>query len=521
MDTPSSVAAAGTSATTTATAPDAPAQRSGKLFALAAVCLAALCMPVSFTGPAVAMSAIQRELGGSPLALNWVTNAFMLSFGSSLLAAGAMADQYGRKRLFLAGMMIFLLASLALTGVQNLLWFDVLRAGQGLGASAAFASGLAALAQEFEAEQRTRIFSVIGTTFGVGLAFGPLLCGVLVKASGWRSIFMVMSLMAAVALIFAWQFMRDSKDPQAAALDVGGNLSFTAALSSFTFALLLAPARGWHDPTVFGLLLASALLLLMFVVLEKRQQRPMLDLSLFRYPRFVGAQFLAAAPAYSFVVLLILLPGRFIGMEHMGEVATGWLMLALSGPMLCVPMMAAWLTRWMSVGVICGSGLLIAALGLLYLSTVAPGQPGSYYIAPLMIIGLGTALPWGLMDGLAVSVVPKERAGMAAGIFSTTRVAGEGIALAIVSVILAALIQAALPTGLQGKPAEAAQRLANGDLGSALAALPALPSLSASSLADVYGKAFQVLVRILAAITMLSGILTWVLLGRQEDTSSL
>ncbi|MES2040388.1 MAG: MFS transporter [Pseudomonadota bacterium] len=500
--------------TSSAMLPGIPVQRSGKLFTLVAVCLAALSMPVSFTGPAVALSAIQRELGGSSLALNWVTNAFMLSFGSSLLAAGSMADQYGRKRLFMMGMAIFLLTSLALTGVQSLLWFDVLRAGQGLGAAAAFASGLAALAQEFEAEQRTRIFSFVGTTFGVGLAFGPLLCGVLVNWFGWRSVFMAMSLMAALALVFAWLYMHDSKDPQATSLDVGGTLSFTAALSSFTFALLLAPARGWHDLAVLGLLAAAVLLLLMFVVLEKRHKRPMLDLSLFRYPRFVGAQFLAAAPAYSFVVLLILLPGRFIGIEKLGEIGTGWLMLALSCPMLCVPMMAAWLTRWASVGVICGTGLLIAALGLLYLSMIAPGQASSLYIPPLMIIGLGTALPWGLMDGLAVSVVPKERAGMAAGIFSTTRVAGEGIALAIVSAILAALIQSALPTGLEGNLSEPAQRLANGDLASTLAALPAL---SGSSLVAAYGKAFQILLRILALITLLTGLLTWVLLGERQD----
>lgn len=503
-----------TQTTSAAVTPATAMQGSGKLFTLAAVCLAALCMPLSFTGPAVALAAIQHELGGSPLALNWVTNAFMLSFGSSLLAAGSMADLYGRKRLFMAGMAMFLLASLALAGVKNLLWLDILRAGQGLGASAAFASGLAALAQEFEAEQRTRIFSFIGTTFGVGLAFGPLLCGALVSWFGWRSVFMAIGLMAALALVFAWLYMRDSKDPQAAALDVGGTISFTAALSSFTFALLLAPARGWHDAAVAGLLLAAALLLSIFVVLEKRHKRPMLDLSLFRYPRFVGAQFLAAAPAYSFVVLLILLPGRFIGVEKLGEIGTGLLMLALSCPMLCVPMMAAWLTRWMSLGAICGAGLLIAALGLLYLSTVAPGQPSTQFIAPLMIIGLGTALPWGLMDGLAVSVVPKERAGMAAGIFSTTRVAGEGIALAIVSAILAALMRSAFPAGLEGDLSVAAQRLAAGDISRAHAALPAM---SGNSLMLVYGQAFQILLRILALITLLTGLLTWILLGERTS----
>ncbi|MCH8618693.1 MFS transporter [Undibacterium sp. TS12] len=504
--------------TTSAVASGITRQHSEKLLILGAVCLAALSMPVSFTGPAVALSAIQRELGGSPFALSWVTNAFMLSFGSALLASGSMADQYGRKRVFMMGMAIFLLTSLALVGVQSLLWFDVLRAGQGLGAAAAFSSGLAAQAQEFEDQQRTRVFSFIGTTFGVGLAFGPLLCGVLVKFGGWRAVFMAMSLMAALALLAAWLYMRDSKDPQAAAPDVGGTVSFTAALSAFTFALLLAPARGWHDLAVLGLLLTAILLLAMFVMIERRQPRPMLDLSLFRYPRFVGAQFLAAAPAYSFVVLLILLPGRFIGIENLGEIGTGWLMLALSSPMLCVPMLAAWLTRWISVGAICGTGLLIAALGLLCLSMVEPGQAPSQFIASLMIIGLGTALPWGLMDGLAVSVVPKERAGMAAGIFSTTRVAGEGIALALVSAILAGLIQQAVPVSQAVNLPEFAQRLAAGDLANAQTILP---GLTRTALQLVYGNAFQILLRILASITLLTGLLTWILLGKEAESGQI
>ncbi|MFZ6743682.1 MFS transporter [Undibacterium sp. JH2W] len=491
-----------------------PRQRAEKILILLAVCLAALSMPVSFTGPAVALPAIQRELGGSPFALSWVTNAFMLSFGSSLLAAGGMADRYGRKRVFMLGIMVFLLSSLALASVHSLLWFDILRAGQGLGAAAAFASGLAALAQEFEAQQRTRVFSLIGTTFGVGLAFGPLLCGVLINLFGWRAVFVASSLMGVLALVFAWLHMHESQDPQAATLDAAGALSFTAALSAFTFALLLAPARGWRDLLVLGLLLAAILLLLTFVGIEKRHPRPMLDLSLFRYPRFVGAQFLAAAPAYSFVVLLILLPARFIGIEDMGEIGTGWLMLALSCPMLCVPMMAAWLTRWFSVGGICGSGLLIAALGLFFLSTVPPGQVAAQFIFPLMLIGFGTALPWGLMDGLAVSVVPKERAGMAAGIFSTTRVAGEGIALAIVSAVLASLIQQALPASPTVHVAELAQRLAAGDLASAQKFLPGATRLALST---AYGDAFRILLRLLASITLLTGLLTWILLGARSD----
>jgi hypothetical protein len=159
-----------------------------------------------------------------------------------------------------------------------------------------------------------------------------------------------------------------------------------------------------------------------------------MDLTLFRFPRFVGVQFLAAAPAYAFVVLLVLLPIRFIGVEGMSEIKAGQLMICLSGPLLILPLLAGQAARWIAPATICGVGLLAAAAGLVWLSRV-PEAAGAL-VAPLVLIGIGIALPWGLMDGLAVSVVPKERAGMAVGIFNTTRVASEGVALTVVMAVL-------------------------------------------------------------------------------------
>ena len=138
-------------------------------------------------------------------------------------------------------------------------------------------------------------------------------------------------------------------------------------------------------------------------------------------------QVLPIATCYCYVVLLVLLPLRFIGVESIGPIEAGLLLMPLSIPMLVVPFLAAMLTRWLSAGVISGMGLLVAAAGLFWLLRLT--ETGSVYavILPLLVIGVGTGLPWGLMDGLSVRVVPKERAGIATGIFGTARVAGEGI----------------------------------------------------------------------------------------------
>ena len=491
-----------------------------RLLVLAAVCLAALCMPLSFTGPAIATAAIALDLPGSPLALAWISNAFMLSFGGCLMAAGALADRHGRKRLFLLGMALFTLAAFALALAPTIAVLGVLRAAQGLGCALALSSGLAALAQEFDGAPRARAFSLIGTSFGAGLAFGPIVAGVLVAAAGWRSLFLATAGAGLLALLLGMRTLRESRDPQAASLDRAGAASFTAALSLLTYGLLQAPASGWNSLASWGLLGGAALLLAVFVLLEKRHARPMLDLSLFRLPAFAGVQLLAAGPAFSFVVLLVLLPARFIGIDGDSVQAAGAMLLALSAPMLVLPLLAGLAAQRVPAGHICSVGLLLAAAGLLWLAECPPGTPKSAVLGPLLLIGAGISLPWGLMDGLAVSVVPVERAGMAAGIFNTTRVAGEGIALAIVAALLATFTLAALravPGVSAPDAALAAPLLAIGQLQQAG---QLLPQLGAAELAAAYGLAFHHLLQVLAAISGATAVLLLVFLRQPAGVAA-
>lgn len=490
---------------------------------LMAICLAALVLPLSFSGGAVATPAIGRELGGSAVAMNWITNAFMLTFGSLLMAAGALADQFGRKRLFVSGLVGFVACSLALGFAQSILTIDLLRAVQGVFAAGVLAGGTAALAQEFDGPARTRAFSLLGTTFGLGLAFGPVLAGLLITYLGWRTIFLVCAAVGIFALLFGVPRMRESRDPGAQGFDGIGTLTFTGALTCFTSGVIAAPESGWRSPVVVALLIVSVVLLAIFVMAENRVSRPMLDLSLFRYPRFIGVQLLPIATCCCYIVLIVVLPRRFIGIDGYSEIEAGALMLALSAPMLVVPFLASWLTRWWSAGVISTMGLVTAAGGLIWLSLMFANDDHTATIVPMLIIGVGAALPWGLMDGLSVSVVPKERAGMATGIFSTTRVASEGVALAIVSAILAALTQQNLQADLGAGKAtsvvtEAAARLAAGDL---LRASTLLPDMARITIQQGYGHAFDTLLYGLAVFTLLCAVVIYACLARanREQTA--
>ena len=483
---------------------------SGSLQVLFTVCLAAVILPLNFVSGAVATPAIARELGGSAQALSWITNSFMLTFGCFLMAAGALADELGRKKVFVSGVSLFALLSLLQAFSSSLLWIDLLRAAQGIAAAGALAGGAAALAQEFDGAARTRAFSLMGSSFGVGLAFGPFLAGVLIANFGWRSVFFSATVIAVLSLITGAGKMRETRNPQASGIDWPGTLSFTAMLALLTWALMEIPQSGLHSTRVLSLLGGAALLLALFVVVELRVKNPMLDLSLFRYIRFIGVQALPLATGFCFVVLLVVLPMLFIGVSGLSEERAGLMMMALSVPMLIVPLLAAWLTRWISAGVLCTSGLVIAAAGLGWLSQAVLAQDVTGMIAPMVVVGIGTGLPWGLMDGLSVSVVPKERAGMATGIFSTTRVAGEGISLAIVGAILSMLTHNALAARFTGDAispeaiSQAAQRLATGNL---TVAQQLITQASTAQLQQLYAVSLHPLLLCLMAITLFSALL--------------
>ncbi|MTD26176.1 MFS transporter [Erwinia sorbitola] len=458
-----------------------------------AVCSAALMLPLSFSAGVIATPAIALQPGGSPLALSWITNAFLLSFGSLLMAAGSLADRYGRKRLFISGVSVFTLLSLLTGWVPSVVWLDVVRALQGAAAAAALAGGGAALANAFDGSERARAFSLLGTSFGVGLAAGPVIAGMLMAVAGWHSVFLCCALFGVLALVIGIRTLPESRNPDAQALDWAGIFSFSIMLTLFTWGMLEVADSG-SSLLSTSLLTASLVTALLFVWIERRSPHPMLDLSLFRYGRFVGVQLLPVATCYCFVVLLVVLPLRFMGFYGYDALTTGLLMLAISLPMLIVPSVAVSLTRRFHPGSISCAGLLLAAAGIGLLSVVTPQSSLPVTLLAMVMIGSGSGLPWGLMDNLSVSVVPPQRAGMATGIFSTVRVAGEGVALASVSTLFSQLLVNQLNT--QGEAPESARQLAS-------------YHLSGPHLLPLAEQAFQQLLLVLMTITLLCAIAIW------------
>ncbi|WP_162878245.1 MFS transporter [Trinickia diaoshuihuensis] len=258
----------------------------------------------------------------------------------------------------------------------------------------------------------------------------------LISTWEWRALFLAIAAASLSILAVVFNNIEESRNPEARGVDLAGTVNFTAALAVIFVSIVQGPHFGWGSGMTIGLIAAGCLLLLLFVVVESRIRAPMLDLSLFGNARFLGVLLLPVVTGFSFIALLVYPPIWFIGVEGDDEFHAGLAILPLTAPMLIVPFLAGILSKRFSAASLCSTALAFAAVGVFGLSRVTAASAFVDVALPMLAIGIGNGVPWGLMDSLAMNAIPKERAGMAAGIFSTMRVTGEAIAIAIIGAAL-------------------------------------------------------------------------------------
>ena len=212
---------------------------------LLAVCATTFMLLVDITIVNVALPSIQRRLGASLTGLEWVVDAYALTLAALILTAGALADRYGRRRLFCVGVALFSAASLLCGIAWNIAVLDVARALQGIGGAALFATALALIGVEYQGAERGRAIATWGATVGLAVAAGPLLGGIITDSLGWRWIFFVNIPIGAFAIVVAIRKLRESRDPGASRTDLAGLVCFSASLFLIVYALLRGEAAGW------------------------------------------------------------------------------------------------------------------------------------------------------------------------------------------------------------------------------------------------------------------------------------
>src|SRR5438132_7904108 len=264
-----------------------------KWWTLVVVCTAIFMLLLDITIVNVALPPISRSLQAGFTDLQWVIDAYALALATCVLNAGSLSHLLGRKRRFVAGVILFTAASARCGAATTPLFLILARAGQGIGGAIMFAVSLALLSQEFQGRERGTAFGIWGATTGAAVAIGPLVGGMLTTWLSWRWIFFVYIPIGVAATALSIMTLRETRDEEHGGVDVVGLLTLSGALFTFVFALLRGNDKGWSSPLILAMLFGGLALLAVFVASQWRGGNPMIDLALFRKPAFSGAQITA------------------------------------------------------------------------------------------------------------------------------------------------------------------------------------------------------------------------------------
>jgi EmrB/QacA subfamily drug resistance transporter len=404
---------------------------------LVAVSMGTFMLLLDITIVVVALPDIQKALGAGFSDVQWTVDAYSLSLASLMLAAGSVADLFGRRVVFAGGLVIFTLASLLCGLAQSSGMLIVFRALQGIGGATIFATSLALLAQTFHGKSRGIAFGVWGAVVSVATAAGPLLGGLLTTGIGWRWIFFVNIPIGVAAVAITLRYVRESKPPQARRLDLAGFGVFTLGLFSLIFGLIKVNGHGWTNTTSLVCFGVAVLLLGSFPLVERAVRQPMFDLALFRKPTFVGGSIAAFAmngSLFAMFLYLVLYLQEVLGYSALG---TGVRLAVITGATLFTAIPAGRLSARLPVRWLIGPGLLMVGAGLLLMRGLDPSSDWTHLIPGFLVAGLGSGLVNPPLASTAVGVVEPRFAGMASGINSTFRQVGIATSVAALGSILA------------------------------------------------------------------------------------
>src|SRR6266567_2329319 len=423
-----------------------------KWWTLAAVCTGVFMLLLDITIVNVALPDIERAFGASLSDLQWVISAYALMLAAFLLTAGSLADLYGRRLLFASGIVIFTAGSLLCGLATGSLFLTISRGAQGVGGAIMFATSLALLAQAFRGRDRGVALGLFGATTGVAVAVGPVLGGAITSGLSWRWIFFVNIPIGVAALAVTLLRVRESRDPNSSPPDLAGFVTFSSGLALLVFGLIRSTTDGWASATVRGSLIASAVLLTVFVVVERVQAAPMLDLQLLRVPTFNGGLFAAwtiSASLFALLTYLVIYVQNVLGLS---AVATGIRFLPLTGAIFVSAGVAGRLTTHVPRKLLIAPGFVLIGVGLLLMRGLTPASEWTHLLPGMIVAGVGAGLVNVPLVSTAVGVVEPARAGMASGINSTFRQIGIATGVAALGTIFAADIRSGVVSRLSGTP---------------------------------------------------------------------
>jgi len=386
----------------------------------------------------VALPSIGRDLHFSQDDLSWVINAYTLTFGGFLLLGGRMADLLGRRRMFVGGLILFALASLAGGLANSETQLIVARAVQGLGAALLSPAALSLVTVIFkEGAERNKALGVWGAVAGSGGAVGVMLGGMLTQWAGWEWVLFVNVPIGLAAAAIATRLLPESRNEGARHFDFAGAVSVTAGLSILVYALVDAASAGWGSTQTIGLIALSAVLLGAFVAIERSSRAPLVPFpGIFRIRTITGINLTAlfvAASLFSMFFFISLYMQQVLGYDAL---KAGISYLPLAFGIIVSAGLASGLTTRFGFKPVLISGLLLTSAGLIWFAQVSPdGGYVSDILFPSLLAAVGLGLAFVSMTVAAVSGVEAHEAGLASGLINTSQQVGGALGLAVLATV--------------------------------------------------------------------------------------
>jgi EmrB/QacA subfamily drug resistance transporter len=386
----------------------------------------------------VALPSIGRDFHASVSGLQWTVDAYTLVLASLLMLSGSTADRLGRRRTFVAGLVLFSLGSLLCSVAPNLTLLVVFRMLQAVGGSMLNPVAMSIIANTFtDPKERAQAVGVWAAVVGVSMALGPVVGGILVGSVGWRSIFWINIPVGLVAIALTLRFIPESRAPKARKVDGLGQVLVIVLLSTLTFGIIEAPDRGWGSPLIVGAFTVALAALIGLIAWEGRREEPLIDLRFFRSVPFSGAAIIAVAAFATLGGFLFLNTLYLQDVRGFSPLKAGLSTLPMAAMTMLLPPIS---------GRIVGSRgaripLLIAGIALaascLMLSVIGAATSFTWLFAAYVVFGVGFGFVNAPITNAAVSGMPRAQAGVASAIASTSRQVGSTLGVAVVGALLA------------------------------------------------------------------------------------
>ena len=445
----------------------------------------------------VALPTIQADLHAQLSDLQWVVDAYTLPFAALMLTAGTLGDRFGRKRLFLAGLVLFVLGSTLCGVAPTLGWLLFGRAVQGVGAAALSPGSLAVLVAAFpEPRQRAQAIGLWAGISGVGLATGPLVGGVLIQISSWPAIFFVNLPVGVVALALGWPLLAESRNPKAQRLDLPGQVLVTGTLVCVIMALIESSSQGWTSPLILGLFSGAAVCLAAFLLVEARVREPMLPLRLFANRVFSVANVAGLLLFFAFIGTVFFITQFLQSVQGYTPLEAGLRTLPTTVGIFLIAPLAGLLTARLGPRLPTVMGALMAASALFLLLRLAPDSSYASIWWDFGLFGIGLGLMLSPLAEAVLSATPPTRAGLGSSVNNTSRQVGTTLGVAVLGTVVvqqfasniaSQLTQAGVPASLG---ATIASKIATAGAQASQVSLPGRLPLPPAALHQAINQAF-------------------------------